>query len=95
MKVIKIDVTKIKKQLLFAGKNGAKYLDAALHERPDEYGNAGFITQSVDKDARARGEKGPIIGNWKRLGEDKKQAPAPKTATKTATADEDQDPMPF
>lgn len=101
MKVIKIDVTKIKKELLFAGKNGAKYLDAALHERPDEYGNAGFITQSVDKEARARGEKGPIIGNWKRVGEDKKpaQAAAQRTsapATKAAApANDDSDNLPF
>lgn len=97
MKLIKIDVTKIKKELLFAGKNGAKYLDAALHERPDEYGNAGFISQSVSKEARAKGEKGPIIGNWKRIGEDKKPASAPKPSTnpvKTPVDDEDSS-MPF
>lgn len=82
MKFIKIDVTKIKKELLFKGKT-AVYLDAALIERPDEYGNAGFISQNVSKEARARGEKGPIIGNWKRVGDDKK--PAQATAQRTST----------
>lgn len=99
MKVIKIDVTKINKELLFKGKTGAVYLDAALHERPNEYGDAGFITQSVDKEARARGEKGPIIGNWRRVGEDKKpaQAAAPKPAAKAATpaANDDSSDIPF
>jgi len=101
MKVIKIDVTKIKKELLFAGKNGAKYLDAALHERPNEYGDAGFITQSVSKEARAKGEKGPIIGNWKRVGEDKKpaQATAQRTSAPptqaTAPSNDDSSDVPF
>ena len=70
MKVAKIDVTKIKKEHLFSGKNGAKHLDIAIHENrdgTDQYGNDGFITQSVSKEARERGEKGPIIGNWKEL----------------------------
>ena len=95
MKVIKIDVTKIDKKHLFKGKT-AVYLDAALVERPDEYGNAGFISQSVSKEARAKGEKGPIIGNWRRVGEDKKpaQAAAQKPAAKTETPT-DEDPMPF
>lgn len=70
MKVAKINVTKILKEHLFTGKNGAKYLDIALHDNrdgTDQYGNDGFITQSVSKEARERGEKGPIIGNWKEL----------------------------
>jgi hypothetical protein len=61
---LNIDVTKIDKAHLFQGKSGT-YLDVALWEKPDQYGNDGFITQGVSKEARARGEKGNIIGNWK------------------------------
>jgi len=64
----KIDVTKINKAHLFKGKSGT-YLDVAFFENEGEskYGDDGFIRQSVSKEARARGEKGEIIGNWKYL----------------------------
>lgn len=91
MKVAKIDVTKIKKEHLFSGKNGAKYLDIAIHENregTDQYGNDGFITQSVSKEARERGEKGPIIGNWKKL-ETRQSTPAPKSAPSQPEPDDD------
>ena len=35
----------------------------------DEYGNDGFIVQSVTKEKREAGIKGPIIGNWKHVGQ--------------------------
>ncbi|MDH4318207.1 MAG: hypothetical protein OEV64_07430 [Desulfobulbaceae bacterium] len=69
MKFGKIDVTKIDKAHLFKGKSGT-YLDISLIENrggTDQYGNDGFITQGVSKEARAVGVKGPIIGNWKTI----------------------------
>jgi len=69
MIALKIDVTKIDKTHLYQGKS-AKYLDCALIENkggPDEYGNDGFIAQSVGKAARENGERGPIIGNWREI----------------------------
>lgn len=69
MIVLKIDVTKIDKNHLFVGKSG-KYLDCILNENrdgPDQYGNAGFIAQSVSKEAKASGVRGPIIGNYKEI----------------------------
>jgi hypothetical protein len=84
MKLGKIDVTKIKKEHLFKGQKGT-FLNITLHENKDgtdQYGNDGFITQGVSKEARERGEKGPIIGNWRRL-KPKGQA-APRTATAPA-----------
>lgn len=77
MIVCKINVTKIDKAHLFDGKNG-KYLDIALHENrdgEDQYGNLGFITKSVSQDARQRGEKGPIIGNFKEVGQKRQVTP--------------------
>lgn len=64
---IKIDVTKIDKELLVKGKKGT-YLDATVFINPDEadqYGNHGMVTQSLSKEAREAGEKGNILGNAK------------------------------
>ena len=65
----KINCSRILKEQLYVGKNG-KYLDLALftnRDGPDQYGNDGFITQGVNKETRARGQKGPIIGTWKEI----------------------------
>ena len=101
MIVLKIDVMKIDPKLLFQGKNGAKYLDAALVDKPNDFGDDGFISQSVSKEDRAKGVKGPIIGNWKRVGGAQKQKPSePKPAStkpKPEGAPENDDPngLPF
>lgn len=70
MQKLKIDVTKIDKTALFEGKKG-KYLDITLFENrdgTDQYGNDGFIVQEISKERRDKGEKGPILGNWKHHG---------------------------
>lgn len=79
---IKIDVTKILKEHLFQGKNGAKYLDITLWENrdgPDQYGNTHRADQSISKEAREAGEKGPILGNARefavRGGSQSRQSP--------------------
>lgn len=81
----KIDVTKILKDKLFKGAKGT-YLDITLIENrdgTDQYGNDYFIVQDLGKDARERGEKGPILGNAKIRGG--KHAPvAPKPAAPAA-----------
>ncbi len=60
---IRIDVTKINKNLIFAGAKG-NYLDLCLHMLPDgevdKYENLGFITQSKPKDSK---EETAILGN--------------------------------
>ncbi len=64
---LSIDVTKIEKARLIAGKKG-KYLDATVFidlGEADQYGNHGFIAQSVSKEEREQGVKGPILGNVK------------------------------
>jgi len=68
---VKIDVTKIEKQRLFAGKKGT-YLDATVFidvDNKDQYDNNGMITQDVTKEEKDQGVKGPILGNvqvfWK------------------------------
>jgi hypothetical protein len=71
----KIDVKKIDKQHLYVGAK-CTYLDIALFENKDgqdQYGNDGFVVQSVGKEARDRNERGPIIGNWKQIARKEKR----------------------
>ena len=94
MIVLKITTGKIDKNLLFKGEKGT-YLDLALMDNKagrDEYGNDGFVVQSVSKADREAGKKGPIVGNWKRVGEDAKLAQRPAAAP---TVDEDPLDVPF
>jgi len=86
---IKIKVNKIDKARLFKGKSDT-YLDAVLIERPDDYGNDGFIAQDVTKEEREAGEKGEIIGSFKVLG-GKKPAPQQRKAPPARRPDPDLD----
>ena len=64
---LKINVSDIEKGRLFAGKKG-KYLDATVFidvDQKDQYDNNGMITQDVNKEEKANGVKGPILGNCK------------------------------
>ena len=64
---VKIDVTKINKDRLFKGEKGT-YLDLTTFidtENPSQYGDNGFISQSVSKEEREAGTKGDILGNVK------------------------------
>lgn len=73
----KINVSKIDKNLLFKGEKGL-YLDLSMLENrdgTDQYGNDGMIIQDVSKEDRERGVKGPIIGNWKQVGQKPAAAP--------------------
>ena len=94
MIVAKIDVTKIDKAKLFAGKNGAKYLDICLIDRADDYGNSHMVVQSVSKEERAQGVRGAILGNAKTLGQEQppsRQIP-PRQSAPAQGPDED---LPF
>jgi len=44
-----------------------------LKDEADEYGNHGFIVQSVTKEEREKGVKGEILGNVKILGNSQSQ----------------------
>lgn len=65
----RIDVTKVTKERLFEGKKGAKYLDIILIPTTNsKYDNDFMVVESVTKEERERGVKGPILGNAKILG---------------------------
>jgi len=94
---VKIDVTKIDKTHLFLGSKGT-YLDIAMisnHDGTDQYGNDGFVTQGVSKDARERGERGPIIGNFRWRNNTQQSTPEPAQADNYDDVIPDDSNMPF
>ena len=73
---VRIDVTKIDTNRLFKGKKGA-YLDLSTFidlDQKDQYGNNGFITESVSKEEREQGVQGTILGNVKVFYNDSQKA---------------------
>lgn len=76
---ISINVTRIPREKIVVGKNG-KYADFVLFDKPDSYGNSGFVAMDVTKEEREAGTRGPIVGNWKEFGAKKpvQQQSAPK-----------------
>lgn len=64
---IKIDVTKIDKARIYQGQKG-KYIDLTTFidtDNPSQYGDHGFISQSVTKEEREQKIQTPILGNVK------------------------------
>jgi hypothetical protein len=85
----KINASRIDKNHMFKGEKGT-YVDLVLFENkggPDQYGNDGFVTQGISKEARDRGEKGPISGNWKRFGSSAPKPAPPKPFVPTQRQD--------
>jgi len=80
----KIDKTRIKDVIRKDGTT-AKFLNLVMmtNEQADQYGNDGFIAESVTKEEKEQGKKGAILGNCKIVG---KPAPAPSPAQNTANA---------
>ena len=70
MRILKgsIDVSKIDKSKLIAGKKGT-YLNVSIMVKDDldQYGNIGMIIQDTTKEEREAGVKGAILGNIKDL----------------------------
>lgn len=83
MIIAKIDVTKLDKGHFFKGQKGI-YADLVLipnKDGTDQYGNDGFVSQGVSKEARDKGTKGAIVGNYRKInrgGADQGAAPKAK-----------------
>ena len=97
---VKIDVTKIDKSKLFKGNKGT-YLDLTTFvdtDEVDQYDNNGFISHSVSKEERDRGDKGRILGNCKVFFKGQEQQPAQQATTKPSGQAQDaipDDDIPF
>lgn len=63
---LSINIDDISTERLVAGKKG-RYLNAIcfVKDAPDQYGNNGFISESVSLDEKNAGKRGKIIGNIK------------------------------
>jgi len=104
----KIDVTKIDKTRLFKGKPGKDgkcpmYLDLALIEtKQTDFGDwrddqTHMIVQSVSKEERLKGIKGPILGNAcdRSARRTNDQEPADPGAAAAPEAGPEDDDVPF
>jgi len=93
---ISIDVSKIDKSRLFKGKKGT-YMDLTTFidpDKPDQYEQHGFISQSTSKEEREQGVQTPILGNCKVFfTEGGSSAGSPQPAQ--SMADLDSDDIPF
>ncbi len=95
MQSLNINVTKIDKSAIHEGKQG-KYINLTIMDNrdgPDQYGYDGFIVQDIGKQRRDAGERGPIVGNWKHIGQAK---PAQRQSAPQANeVDDSDDQIPF
>ena len=83
---IKIDVSKIDKSRLFKGEKGT-YLDLTTFidtENEGQYGDHGFISQSVTKEEREQSVQTPILGNVKVFFNGSGSATATESTARTA-----------
>lgn len=83
---LKINLSKVDESAIFVGKSGARYLDVTVIEKRDDYGNDYMVTQDIGKDRRMNGERGPILGNGKKLNWSAsagRPAQTPQPTTKT------------
>ena len=68
---LSIKTEKLEKEHIIQGKSG-KIVAVVLFENKDgkgQYGDDGFVVQSVSKEARENGVRGPIVGNWRYIGQ--------------------------
>lgn len=98
---LKIDVTKLDKNLFFKAKSGAVYadMDFWLNDEDDQYGQCGMIRQDVGAERRKAGEKGNILGNGKMLQPrqpaSQTQSSFKSTAQQSPAIEDEDDDIPF
>lgn len=99
---LNLNLSLVDKARLYKGKKG-QYLSAVLHLTPvvDQYGNNGFIVESVSKEERQAGQRGTILGNAKIITPAGETNVAPQVtaytspASATEPAKYDDDDLPF
>lgn len=87
---VKLDVMKIDKSAIHHGEKG-KYIDITLlgnRDGEDRFGNHYMVVQDLGQARREAGEKGPILGNGKIVGQNQ-SAPAVQQPATTSEADYD------
>jgi hypothetical protein len=86
MIVVSIDLTKIDKSKIVAGKNGQKYYSLVVDElrTPDKYDNTHTVYQNQTKDERAAKTAKVYIGNGKEFKFNQQTAPQQQVAPQQA-----------
>lgn len=74
----KVDKSRIKEVQKKDGTTG-KFLNLVMmtNDTTDQYGNDGFIAESVSKEEKDAGKRGTILGNCKIVGKPTQSAPPP------------------
>lgn len=83
-----IKTKKIDKTALNVSANGDTFLNIALifnKDGTDKYGNDGFIVQQIPGERRAKGERGAILGNFKKFYAKEEQAAQQSTPPPAST----------
>ena len=88
---LNLNLSLVDKARLYKGKKG-QYLSAVLHLSPttDQYGNHGFIVESITKEERQNGQRGTILGNAKILTPGGENNVAPQVTAYTPPAQSSQ-----
>lgn len=84
---LRIDLSKIRQDWIFEGKNGARYLDLIVKDsKQPMYGNDLMVAQDLPKAVREAGEEkwGPILGNGRDIEKAKREDTAPPQGAKPA-----------
>jgi len=96
---LKIDVTKIKKELLFRSVNTKSiYLDCTTFiniDTTDQFGNNCFVSQDLPSDQREKNNNGQIIGNGKIFYRKEKNEEQQKELEPTNNKNLKEDDIPF
>ena len=90
-----INLDKIDNSKIVEGKKG-RYVNIIINTRDeqDDYGNNGYIAQSVSKEERDNGVKGAILGNIKIYSNNGGGKPSPKKQS-SSSFEEDPSDLPF
>jgi hypothetical protein len=95
----KLNLKKVdKKQLFHSTKTDAVFLDIVIMENRggrDKYGNDFMVIQSVSKEERLAGRRGPILGNGKFLDAGFGQKPQQEKPETEPTPEQQNDELPF
>jgi len=86
---LSIKTEKLEREHIIEGKNG-KIVAVVLFENKDgksQYGDDGYARQSVSKEAREAGVRGPIVGNWRYIGQGASAPKAKPEASEMADSD--------
>ena len=94
MITLSINLDKIEDKHIYQGKKG-RYLNLTVLENDfrDDYGNDYMVVQGVSKEARDKGDRGPILGNGKYIESARHAKPAARRSASSGPLPTGPDPQ--